>query len=439
MSNLRSRFDAARRQLPRGPLIGLASICFSLAVLTSPFTTSPFTVYIPLELFAAAFYAFALHWILFRPPLHFPPIQLPLAAFLWANLISIWWAAILPLNRRTWYMLLILGILVLAGNVIVKERHLVTLYQILFLESALGGLVSIWQFVRQYQVVIAQHPDRFYYYMTVTRTQGFTINAVIFGCQQMLIFASLLSFLLFSRRAHRVWWVVMAIIGISIALNLTRSVWLGCFAAGVYLLARRRPRWLGFMPVALVVAYLAAPSLLRDRTRSVLNPSADYSITQRFEMWDAAVRMIKRHPWAGVGAENIERGYLLYLPGGRPSVRYYVHLHSNVLHLAAERGLPTLAAWLWLMLTLFWQFWKIRGRLSGMRWIADAGIAAWLAIVAQGFFDYNFGIYSVLILFLFLAAAPFAAEFKPTGVGSTAPSQSPPSECVLTELSGFKP
>ncbi len=420
MSNLRSRFDAARRQLPRGPLIGLASICFSIAVLTAPFT-----LYMPLKLFAAAFYIFALHWILFRPPLHFPPIQWPLAAFLWANLISVWWAAILPLNRKTWYMLLILGILVLAGNVIVKEGHLVTLYQILFLESALAGLVSIWQFVRQYQVVIAQHPDRFYYYMTVTRTQGFTTNAVIFGCQQMLIFASLLSFLLFSRRAHRVWWVVMAIIGISIALNLTRSVWLGCFAAGVYLLARRRPRWLWFMPIALVVAYLAAPSLLRDRTRSVLNPSADYSSTQRFEMWKAGLRMIKSHPWVGVGAENIDRVYLLYLPRGRPSMRYYYHLHSNVLHLAAERGLPTLAAWLWLMVALVRHFWRIRRRLSKMRWVADAGIASWLAVVVQGFFDYNFGILSVMMLFLFLAATPFVAqeiEDEAISLGSTAPS-----------------
>ncbi len=411
MTSLRKRLDAVRRQLPPEPLAVLASICFSLGVLTAPFGFYIPVKLFPLKLFAAAFYAFALHWLFYRPPLHFPPIKLPLAAFLWTNVISAWWAASLPLNRQTWYMVLIFGIIPLAGNVIVSQRHLETLCQALFLQSAIDGIIGIVQFVRQYQAVLGQHPDQFYYYMTAVRIRGFTIHWVHFGCQQMLFFVTLLAFLLLSGRAKPIWWMVTAIIGISIALNFTRSVWLGCLAAGVYLAGRWKPRCLWLIPVVVVASYLAAPSLVRNRVTSVANLSADPSAAHRREMWGVALRMIRRHPWVGVGPENIEQAYALYLPPGQAAIKsYHGHLHSNFLQFAAERGLPTLAAWIGFMLTIVWHFWRLRPQLSQTRWIADAAIATWLAIMVQGCFDYNFGIFSVLTLFLFLVSTPFVAQ-----------------------------
>jgi hypothetical protein len=62
------------------------------------------------------------------------------------------------------------------------------------------------------------------------------------------------------------------------------------------------------------------------------------------------------------------------------------------------------------MLALGWHILRIRGRLSSGRWVADAAFAAWLAFLAEGFFEYNFGASPVLMVFLFLMSTPFVAE-----------------------------
>ena len=93
-----------------------------------------------------------------------------------------------------------------------------------------------------------------------------------------------------------------------------------------------------------------------------------------------------------------------------PRVGFHDHLHDNFLQIAAERGLPCLVVWMWLMLALGWHILGIRRRLSSQRWVADAAFAAWLAFMAEGFFEFNFGTSPVLMVFLFVMSAPFAAE-----------------------------
>jgi O-antigen ligase len=165
------------------------------------------------------------------------------------------------------------------------------------------------------------------------------------------------------------------------------------------------------IPVLLVIAYLAAPSLIRRRVSLAFHPSEDPALAIRLEMWGAGLRMVREHPWVGVGPENIPLVYARYLPPGTtPMVGYHDHLHDNFLQLAAERGLPCLIAWLWFMLALGWNILRIRRRLSSRRWVADAAFAAWLAFVAEGFFEFNFGTSPVLMVFLFVISTPFIAE-----------------------------
>ena len=203
----------------------------------------------------------------------------------------------------------------------------------------------------------------------------------------------------------------MAVVATSLVLNFTRGVWLGCIVATLYIVARWKPRTLWAIPVLLVVAYLAAPSMIRRRVSLAFHPTDDPALAIRLEMWGAGLRMVREHPWVGVGPENIPLVYTQYLPPGTtPMVGYHDHLHDNFLQLAAERGLPCLAAWLWFMLALGWHILRIRRRLSSERWVADAAFAAWLAFLAEGFFEYNFGTSPVLMVFLFLMSTPFVAE-----------------------------
>jgi O-antigen ligase len=405
-----------------GPrLLHWAAIFFSLCVVSLPVSVAASQTFLSLAGFC---YAIDL---LRRPRVpNFPPVKLPLALFCFFTVLSIGWAENPAVGWVVVRKLVLFLIIFLTVNLIPTYRHLVVLYQALFVGSAVAGLVAAAQFVVQYRAARAEHPTQLYSYLTITRIHGFMGHWMNFGGQQMLIFTSLAAYILLNartdiggdqtgnRRVATWWWLVLAIVALSIILNFTRGVWIGCGAAVLYLVARRRPRVLWALPVAALVAYFFSPALVRQRVQSLFHPSRDASISIRLEMWHAGLEMIRRHPLVGVGPDNINEVYTLYLPPRTsPEVGWHEHLHDNFLQLAAERGLPCLAAWLWLMGALGWHFLAIRKRLKGggrSTWLADASFAGWLAFLIEGFFEFNFGATPVLSVFLFVISAPFAAE-----------------------------
>lgn len=442
MTRFSALLNSSREDLPEAPLERWASGFFSASVLTLLISLAAAQIFL-----AAAAAAYAVHLLHGRPksrggletrPGFFPPVKLPLALFCLFTVTSLFWAANPGVGWLAVRKLPLFLVWLLALNLIVSPGHLVKLFQGLFLESALAGLVAAGQFVLQYRAVLAVHSGQVYYYLTADRVRGFMGHWMHFGGQQMMVFAGLLAFLLLAGapaispasrdaggvaaglkagvtvRPNKSWWLVLAAIAISIGLNFTRGVWLGCFVAVVYLVARAKPRWLLALPVVLLAGYFAAPTLVRQRIESLRHPSRDPSLSIRFEMWQVALRMIERHPLVGIGPNNIEQEYPLYLePGRAPEVGYHEHFHSNFLQFAAERGLPCLAAWVWLMAALAWEFVRTRRRLSPdgrSAWVADGALAAWLAFVFEGCFEFNFGSSPVLMLFLFVTATPFVAE-----------------------------
>jgi O-antigen ligase len=391
---------------------------FSLHILTLLISVTATQAFL-----AAATVAYLTHLLRSRPTISFPPLKLPLLLFCLTTLNSILWAEHPAGGWVAVRKLVLFLILLLSVNLVASARHLGALFRGLFFVSALAGLVGTAQFVIQYHSVRHLHPDRVYYYMTLTRIHGFMGHWMNFGGQQMLVFTALLAFLLLSAslakgflagqegKGKGLYGLVMAVVATALVLNFTRGVWLGCFVATLYIVARWKPRTLWVIPVLLVVAYLAAPSMIRRRVSLAFHPTDDPALAIRLEMWGAGLRMVREHPWVGVGPENIPQVYTQYLPPGTtPMAGYHDHLHDNLLQLAAERGLPCLVAWLWFMLALGWNILRIRGRLSSGRWVADAAFAAWLAFLAEGFFEYNFGTSPVLMVFLFLMSTPFVAE-----------------------------
>ena len=78
------------------------------------------------------------------------------------------------------------------------------------------------------------------------------------------------------------------------------------------------------------------------------------------------------------------------------------------MQIAAERGLPALAIWLWFIVTALVDLSR-RFRLDRNRVAAAAGLAAVVAMLAAGMFEHNFGNSEFLMLFLMLITLPFAA------------------------------
>ena len=54
-------------------------------------------------------------------------------------------------------------------------------------------------------------------------------------------------------------------------------------------------------------------------------------------------------------------------------------------------------------------FLGLRRRLGDSDYIAEGALAAWLALLVQGMFEFSFGSSEVLMLFLFLTTVPFVA------------------------------
>ena len=85
------------------------------------------------------------------------------------------------------------------------------------------------------------------------------------------------------------------------------------------------------------------------------------------------------------------------------------HLHNVPVQIAAERGLPALAAWLAFMGVLLVDLAR-RFRIDDQRMLAATGLAACAAMLTAGLFEYNFGDSEFLMLFLLLVTLPFAAS-----------------------------
>jgi len=427
-------------EVPKPPFMRWAAVLFTLFVLTLQISIAASQAFL-----AMAGVLYVIHLLQARPRVLFLPVKLPLALFCVLSVVSIFWAANPTVGWFAVRKLVLFLIWVLAVNLVVSAEHLRRLLQGLFLVSLLTSLVGIAQFAMQYRDVRAHHPGELYHYLTLTRIHGFMGHWMNFGGQQMLVFTFLLGFLLLSHgrkseieirnsgagrrissfefRASLFWWSVLALVAVSIILTFTRGVWLGCFLAGIYLLGRWRPKWLWALPLLLAFGYVGAPSLVRERLHGAMHPAQDPALSIRLEMWRVAIRMIRAHPWVGVGPNNIEQVYDLYLPPGKsPEVGYHSHFHNDFLQFGAERGLPCLASWVWLMAALGWSTWKLRRQLSTQRWIADASLAAWLAFLAEGCFEFNFGTSPVLMAFLFVTSTPFiAARCRVPGAGYQVP------------------
>ncbi|MGE5234795.1 MAG: O-antigen ligase family protein [Acidobacteriota bacterium] len=189
---------------------------------------------------------------------------------------------------------------------------------------------------------------------------------------------------------RRLWLLGAALLGVTaIGLSLTRNAWIGLTVGLLLLAAVWRRRLLFVYPVLAIVIWVAAPRSVLDRAISTfdLRQQANYD---RLCMVVSGVEMIHDYPWTGVGPDMVPELYPLYRRDDAPRWRV-PHLHNNLVQIAAERGLPALGIYLWLMTTFFVVTWR---GLPGLHGTARSAVAATFVAVAgisvAGLFEYNF-------------------------------------------------
>lgn len=239
------------------------------------------------------------------------------------------------------------------------------------------------------------------------RPQGTLTHYMTYSGALMLVAVAAASRALFQRR-DRLWpALVMPALLVALALTFTRSAWVGASAALGVLFLLKDFRLVGALPVVAAAFFALAPATLTDRVYSMFDLN-DPTNRERVEMLRYGTAMVRQHPVLGVGPDRVQQVYIEYLDReGTHTVN--PHLHNVPLQIAAERGLPTLAVWLWFIVGLGWDLVR-RVRSGRHAALAAGGLGALVAMLSAGMFEYNFGDSEFLVLWLALVAAPYAAD-----------------------------
>lgn len=246
-----------------------------------------------------------------------------------------------------------------------------------------------------------------HYDQLMQRPQGTLGHWMTYSGLLMIAIGLAIARLLFGK-SDRTWAaLVLPALAVAVALTSTRGAWVGVCAAAALLFALKDFRLFSILPVAAAIFFALAPTSITHRFVSIFD-SRDPTKLDRFAMLHEGERMIAAHPITGVGPNMVERRYAEYR-GPDAVNQINPHLHNNPLQIAAERGLPALAIWLWFIVALTRDLWR-RFNAGPQRFLAAAALSAVVALLTAGLFEYNFGDSEVLMLFLIVVTLPAAAD-----------------------------
>jgi putative inorganic carbon (hco3(-)) transporter len=353
--------------------------------------------------------------------LRLPPIKLPLGLFLAGTVIS--WLASGHIHDGTPQIrkFFVFTVLLVVYSTFRKISEIRAIALIWAGVATLSAIRSLFQFGQKFQDSRDLHQD-FYQFYIGSRITGFMSHWMTFGGEEMIVLLFLLALLFFSlqRRWKAMGWFCALVLGISLVLGFTRSIFLLGFPVGLVYLLWFWHKWLvAAVPVLAVIAFLVAPAALKERVTSIMQPHGQMdsnmhrNITRR-----TGIEMIRAHPLLGLGPEVMKDPVQFdhYVPADIPRplpVGWYGHLHNIYIQYAAERGIPTMLAMMWLIGKVLWDFASaLRGKLASTeaRFVLHGAISVILAVLAEGLLEYNLGDSEVLTLFLAMIAFGYVAR-----------------------------
>lgn len=255
------------------------------------------------------------------------------------------------------------------------------------------------------------------------RITGFTSHWNTYSAEEMYAFIMICAFLFFSPWAlRRTWpWICCAgLIALAILLAETRGVYAAVAVALVYLLWFWNRKLILLIPVLAAIVFFVSPPVLRERFTSILHPRQEDSNTFREIVWLSGLRMIEAHPFLGIGPDGPKYHLKEYIPKEIPldtlPPGFYEHVHNLYLQYAAERGIPVLLIFLWMIGQILWDFFGgVRALPPGRddrRFLLHGGIAVVLAVLVEAFVEVNLGDSEVLTMFLVVVACGYLALEK---------------------------
>ena len=322
-----------------------------------------------------------------------PPFFLPLAAYA-AVTLAVSLFSVDPMGSFARDKQLVLFAVVPVVYHLARGARAATIVDVIVSVGAASAAFGIVQFGILHYDNLGQRP------------QGTLGHYMTYSGMLMLVISAAAARLVFGK-THRMWSaLVMPALLVALQLTFGRSAWVGVSVAVGLLFLLKDFRLLGFIPVVIALTFAFAPDSVVDRMVSIFDRK-DPTSRDRVAMLEIGQAMVKDHPITGVGPNMVPRVYAQYRVAGAVN-ETNPHLHNVPMHIAAERGLPALAVWIWFLVSLVRGLWTIFKR-PDTQMLAAGGLAAVAGMLAAGFFEYNFGDSEFLMLFLVLVTLPFAA------------------------------
>ena len=201
--------------------------------------------------------------------------------------------------------------------------------------------------------------------------------------------------------------LILAVIGLVFALGMTvtRASWIGFAVSIVAMLLLSVSRRTILVVGACAIPLVLASAVLLQQKRSIgFFDKKDQSTSWREMVWREGFHLLvsnPRHVVVGVGMDSIKghwREWGLFDNGRQP----IGHMHSNLLQIALERGLPVLIVWLILIgvyVRMLWRITRREGVDDFARGVALGALGGVLGFFASGLVHYNWGDSEVVTVF----------------------------------------
>lgn len=218
--------------------------------------------------------------------------------------------------------------------------------------------------------------------------------------------------------------LVFALLGLVFALGMTvtRASWIAFAVSAVVMLlltsSRRAILIVGACAIPLVIASIF---FLQQRRSIGFFDRQDQSTSWRQMVWKEGFELLvsnPRHVVVGVGVDSIKghwREWGLFDNGNQP----IGHMHSNVLQIALERGVPALLVWLILLGVYVRMLWQLNRREiqtptnevhNFPRGLALGALGGTIGFFTSGLVHYNWGDSEVVTVFYFIMGLCLVVE-----------------------------
>jgi O-antigen ligase len=202
-------------------------------------------------------------------------------------------------------------------------------------------------------------------------------------------------------------------ITVAVSLTLTRISLVSLLAGALLISLMRAERktivrtLIGF----LIVAVVGVHWINQRRALTVFN-TADPGTQYRLLMWRDSIKLIRAHPLVGVGLDSISGDWRRWDLEAYRRYPLHTHFHSTPIQFAVECGLPTLFAWLGLVIAYLVFLLRLARATRDKGWfpqgLALGILGGFVAFLLISLLQYSFGDAEAMVVFWFCMALELA-------------------------------